>query len=46
MDDGDDRLLVAKKTSPVTDRLSRVLHWLGLFVALGLLAWAVVQAQR
>ena len=42
--DDDDKLLVANKKSPATDRLARVLNWLILFVALGILVWAVVQS--
>ena len=30
MDDDDDKLLVVAKESPATDKLSRVLNWLGL----------------
>jgi len=44
MDDDDDKLLVVDKESPATDKLSRVLNWLGLLIALGIIAWAVVYA--
>ena len=42
MDDDDDKLLVVDKESPATDKLSRVLNWLGFLIALGIIAWAVV----
>ena len=44
MDDDDDKLLVVAKELPATDKLSRVLNWLGLLIALGIIAWAVVYA--
>ncbi|MBO1909180.1 hypothetical protein KHP60_21990 [Microvirga sp. 3-52] len=42
MADDDDKLLVARAKSPVNDRLSRVLEWFGLLVALGAIAWAIL----
>ena len=44
MDDDNDKLLVVAKESPANDKLSRVLNWLGLLIALGIIAWAVVYA--
>ena len=42
MADDDDKLLVARTQSPVNDRMSRVLEWFGLLVALGAIAWAIL----
>ncbi|WP_201863802.1 hypothetical protein [Microvirga soli] len=42
MADDDDKLLVARPKSPATDRLSHVLEWFGLLVALGVIGWALV----
>jgi hypothetical protein len=42
MADDDDKLLVARTQSPANDRLSRVLEWFGLLVALGASAWAIL----
>lgn len=42
--DDNDKLLVANKKPPATDRLACVLNWLSLLAALGVLAWAIVQA--
>jgi hypothetical protein len=42
MADDDDTLLVARTKSPVNDRMSRVLEWFGLLVALGAIAWAIL----
>jgi hypothetical protein len=42
MADDDDKLLVARTESPANDRLSRALEWLGLLVALGVIAWALI----
>jgi hypothetical protein len=42
MADDDDKLLVARTKSPANDRLSRALEWLGLLVALGVIAWALI----
>ena len=42
MADDDDKLLVARTKSPVNDRVSRVLEWFGLLVALGAIAWAIL----
>jgi hypothetical protein len=42
MADDDGKLLVARSKSPANDRLSRVLEWFGLLVALGVIAWAIL----
>lgn len=44
MDEDDDALLIPARNSPATDTTARVLRWLSFFVALGLLAWAVLYA--
>jgi hypothetical protein len=40
--DDDDQLLVTRTKSLANDRLSRVLEWLGLLVALGAIGWATL----
>jgi hypothetical protein len=42
MADDDDKLLMARPKSPANDRLSRVLEWFGLLVALGVIGWTLV----
>jgi hypothetical protein len=42
MADDDDKLLLARPRSPANDRLSRVLEWFGLLVALSVIGWALV----
>lgn len=42
MADDDDKLVMARPKSPANDRLSRVLEWFGLLVALGVISWVLV----
>lgn len=42
MADDDDKILVSRTKSPANDRLSRVLEWLGLLIALGVIGWVLV----
>ena len=42
MANDDEKILVARTKSPANDRLSRVLEWFGLLVALGAIAWALI----
>ena len=42
MDDNDD-ILIVSQVSPATDGLARLFNWLGLFSAIGVLGWVLLQ---
>jgi hypothetical protein len=45
-DDFDDDLPAINEQSPATDRLARLLRWLGLIGAMGLFGLAILVANR